>query len=69
MLQSKQLGPLEVLMDPEVGFDCAHTSSGFQDQMEEIFAQREVAVLKSCRHPNIVTFLGTDFVIRSFSLI
>jgi serine/threonine protein kinase len=31
---------------------------GFQDQMEEVFAQREVAVLKSCRHPNIVTFLG-----------
>jgi len=31
---------------------------GFQDQMEEIFAHREVAVLKACRHPNIVTFLG-----------
>jgi len=31
---------------------------GFADKMEEIFAAREVAVLKSCRHPNIVAFLG-----------
>jgi len=31
---------------------------GFQDPMEEIFVQREVAVLKSCRHPKIVAFLG-----------
>jgi len=31
---------------------------GFQDKMEEIFAAREVAVLKACRHPNIVAFLG-----------
>jgi len=31
---------------------------GFQDPMEEIFVQREIAVLKSCRHPNIVAFIG-----------
>jgi len=28
------------------------------DPMEKIFAQREIAVLKSCRHPNIVAFIG-----------
>jgi len=31
---------------------------GFQDPMEEIFVQREIAVLKSCRHPNVVAFIG-----------
>jgi len=29
-----------------------------KDPMEEIFVQREIAVLKSCRHPNIVAFIG-----------
>jgi len=33
-------------------------AGGFQDKMEEIFVQREIAVLKSCRHPNIVSFIG-----------
>jgi len=28
------------------------------DPMEKIFAQREIAVLKSCRHPNVVAFIG-----------
>jgi len=28
------------------------------DPMEEIFVEREIAVLKSCRHPNIVAFIG-----------
>eukprot|EP01126_Amoeba_proteus_P028164 TRINITY_DN2780_c0_g1_i5.p1 TRINITY_DN2780_c0_g1~~TRINITY_DN2780_c0_g1_i5.p1 ORF type:complete len:231 (+),score=51.34 TRINITY_DN2780_c0_g1_i5:352-1044(+) len=26
--------------------------------MEEVFVEREIAVLKSCRHPNIVAFIG-----------
>jgi len=26
--------------------------------MEQIFVEREIAVLKSCRHPNIVAFIG-----------
>jgi len=29
-----------------------------QDPMEQIFVEREIAVLKSCRHPNIVSFIG-----------
>jgi len=33
-------------------------AGGFQDKMEETFVQREIAVLKSCRHPNIVSFIG-----------
>jgi len=28
------------------------------DPMEKVFAQREIAVLKSCRHPNVVAFIG-----------
>jgi len=28
------------------------------DPMEKTFAQREIAVLKSCRHPNVVAFIG-----------
>lgn len=28
------------------------------DPMEQIFVEREIAVLKSCRHPNIVAFIG-----------
>jgi len=31
---------------------------GFKDPMEEVFVEREIAVLKSCRHPNIVAFIG-----------
>jgi len=31
---------------------------GFKDPIEEIFVEREIAVLKSCRHPNIVAFIG-----------
>eukprot|EP01126_Amoeba_proteus_P017040 TRINITY_DN1805_c0_g1_i1.p1 TRINITY_DN1805_c0_g1~~TRINITY_DN1805_c0_g1_i1.p1 ORF type:complete len:253 (+),score=37.87 TRINITY_DN1805_c0_g1_i1:128-886(+) len=31
---------------------------GFRDTIEEAFVQREIAVLKSCRHPNIVAFIG-----------
>eukprot|EP01127_Copromyxa_protea_P018116 TRINITY_DN5629_c0_g1_i1.p1 TRINITY_DN5629_c0_g1~~TRINITY_DN5629_c0_g1_i1.p1 ORF type:complete len:310 (-),score=60.17 TRINITY_DN5629_c0_g1_i1:59-988(-) len=44
------------------GIDVAVKSicppGGFKDPMEEIFVEREIAVLKSCRHPNIVTFIG-----------
>jgi len=28
------------------------------DPMEKTFAEREIAVLKSCRHPNVVAFIG-----------
>jgi len=28
------------------------------DPMEKIFVEREIAILKSCRHPNIVSFIG-----------
>eukprot|EP01123_Difflugia_compressa_P008922 TRINITY_DN282_c0_g1_i1.p1 TRINITY_DN282_c0_g1~~TRINITY_DN282_c0_g1_i1.p1 ORF type:complete len:297 (-),score=52.08 TRINITY_DN282_c0_g1_i1:195-1085(-) len=28
------------------------------DPMEKTFAKREIAVLKSCRHPNVVAFIG-----------
>jgi len=34
---------------------CSQT---IKDPMEEIFVEREIAVLKSCRHPNIVAFIG-----------
>uniref|UniRef100_A0A6B2LDN5 non-specific serine/threonine protein kinase n=1 Tax=Arcella intermedia TaxID=1963864 RepID=A0A6B2LDN5_9EUKA len=28
------------------------------DPMEKVFAHREIAVLKTCRHPNVVAFIG-----------
>jgi len=28
------------------------------EEMEKIFVEREIAILKSCRHPNIVSFIG-----------
>jgi len=34
------------------------SADGTQDDMEEIFIRREIAILKSCRHPNLVAFLG-----------
>jgi len=50
-----------------LGIDVAvkHISppGGFVDKMEEIFAQREIAVLKSCRHPNIVSFIGASAIV------
>jgi len=33
-------------------------SQNIKDPMEQIFVEREIAVLKSCRHPNIVAFIG-----------
>jgi LIM domain kinase 1 len=33
-------------------------TASFKDPMEEIFVEREIAILKSCRHPNIVAFIG-----------
>jgi LIM domain kinase 1 len=34
------------------------SAPGGEDDMEEIFVRREIAILKSCRHPNLVAFLG-----------
>lgn len=34
--------------------------------MELLFLKREVAVLKSARHPNIVTFIGKSSILTSY---
>jgi len=42
----------------DVAVKTISPEGGFKDKMEEIFVQREIAVLKSCRHPNVVSFIG-----------
>jgi len=35
-----------------------NNGNGAEDEMQEIFIRREIEILKSCRHPNLVAFIG-----------
>jgi LIM domain kinase 1 len=42
----------------DVAIKYVEASTGEDEEIEKLFIRREVGILKACRHPNIVTFMG-----------